>query len=55
MNTVINGVNEQFGMLPVREGWQDGQEECTLTSKPSRLGLNLDPAINCHPGVSKVG
>ena len=37
------------------EGWQDGLEVCTLISKLSSLGLNPDPAINCHPGVPQAG
>ena len=39
-------------------GWQDGlevQEVCTQDSELSSLGLNPDPAINCHPGVSRAG
>ena len=35
--------------------WQDGLEVRTLTSKLSSLGLNPDPAINYHPGVSQAG
>ena len=34
--------------------WQNGLEVHTLTAKLSSLGLNSDPAINCHPGVSHV-
>ena len=30
-------------------GWQDGFEVRTVASKLSTLGLNPDPAINCHP------
>ena len=37
------------------EGWEDGREICTLTSKLSSLGLNLSAAINCHPSVSQAG
>ena len=37
------------------EGWQDSQEVCALASELSSLGLNPDPAINCHPGVSHAG
>ena len=43
-------------ILIIRRGWQDGLEICTLDSELSSLGcLNLDPTINCHPGVSQVG
>ena len=34
---------------------QDGGGVCTLPSKLSSLGLNPDPGINCHPGVSQAG
>ena len=37
------------------EGWQDDLEVGALPSKRSSLGLNLHPAINCHPGVSHAG
>ena len=30
-------------------------ELCILPTKLSSLGLNPDPAINCHPGVSQAG
>jgi len=36
-------------------GWQDGLEVRSLTSKLFSLGSNLDPAINCHLGVSQAG
>ena len=36
-------------------GWQDGLEVHTFASKLSSLGLNLDPAINWHLGVSQAG
>ena len=36
-------------------GWQDGQELCPLALKLCILGLNPDPAINCHPVVSQAG
>ena len=26
-----------------------------LVSKQSSLGLNSDPALNCHPGVAQAG
>ena len=32
-------------------GWQDNLEVCTLTFELSSLGLNLDAAINHHPGT----
>ena len=35
-----------------------GWPRCTVStfaSKMSRLGLNPDPAINCHPSVSQAG
>ena len=31
------------------------QEERTLTSKLSDLGLNPAPAVNCHAGVHRQG
>ena len=37
------------------QGWQDGLTVCTLASKLSHLGLNPDPAINCHPSISQAG
>ena len=27
---------------------------CALAIELSSLGLNLDPAINCHPGVARA-
>ena len=38
-----------------RLSWQDGLEVRTLASKLSSLGLNPDPAMNCHPDVSQAG
>ena len=32
----------------------EAREVCVLTSEPSHLDLNLNPAINCYPGVSDV-
>ena len=37
------------------DGWQDGLEVCTLTSKLSSLGSNLSPAKNCPVGLSQAG
>ena len=31
------------------------QEISTLASELSSIGSNLDPAINCHPGVLQAG
>ena len=37
-------------------GWEDNLEMGTLASElSSSLGLNVDPAINCHSGVSQAG
>ena len=33
-------------------GWQDRLEICTLTFELSRVGSNVDPAINSHLGAS---
>ena len=35
-------------------GEQDGQEVCTLASKPSSLDSNPGPDKNRHPGVSQA-
>ena len=35
-------------------GWQDNLEGHALVSELSSLGLNLGPAINCHPGLSQA-
>ena len=37
------------------QGLQDGLSVRTLTVKLSSLGLNPDPAINCHPSVLQAG
>jgi len=42
-------------IISIAQGSQDGLAVCTLTYKLSSLGLNRDPAINHHPGVSQAG
>ena len=39
----------------LQEGWHDSLDTCVLTTELSGLGSNVDPVINCHPGVSQAG
>ena len=43
------------GYLHSTMGCKDSLEMCTFASELSSLGLNLEPAINCHPGVLQAG
>ena len=53
----ILNLDVRSGMFKRQKGifFKDILKVCAFPSELCSLGFNIDPAINCHPGISHAG
>ena len=52
---VWRSTNDALCIQRFKQGGKNSLKVCTLTAELSRLGLNPNTAINCHPDVFQAG